>query len=310
MKAVNLLPPDTRGAAKAPAEHAAVVTTDDTSSFGAFAVLGGLVLAVLAVAGLVLAGNAIKDREAKLASVKAQQQQIAGRAAKLKTYADFDQLASERVSTVRDLAGDRFDWEQVLRDLSRALPADVTLQSIEGNVSTDAGGAGGSSLRGAISAPAITLTGCMPSQHGVARLMARLRNVDGVTRVSLSKSEKTDTGEGSSAGAGSAVPATGATDTMAARLAAPCGEGSHPDFELVIFFEGEKDVADAPSASPAAPGTAGAPAQGSASPTPTASASATPAAGGSAATTSTTSTTTSTSAQPQATPTTQGGVAP
>ena len=55
MKAVNLLPPDTRGAAKAPAEHATVVTTDEGSAFGAFAVLGGLVVAVLALAGVVLA---------------------------------------------------------------------------------------------------------------------------------------------------------------------------------------------------------------------------------------------------------------
>jgi Tfp pilus assembly protein PilN len=308
MKAVNLLPPDTRGATKAPAEHAAVVTIDDSSSFGAFAVLGGLVVAVLAIAGIVLAGNAIKDREAKLASVKAQQTQLQARAAKLKPFADFDALASERVSTVKDLAGHRFDWEQALRDLSRALPSYVTLQSINGNVSTDAGGSGGSALRGAIEAPAITLQGCTPDQHDVAGLMSRLRNVDGVTRVSLSKSTKSDTGSGSGGGAGSAVPSTQASDDMAARLAAPCGEGARPQFEIVIFFEGQSDVADAPSATPPAAGTAGAPG------TASASATATPAAGGSTAssgaTSTTTSTTTSTSAQPQATPTTQGGVAP
>src|SRR4051794_28736578 len=197
MKAVNLLPHDTRGAAKAPAEHAAVVTTDGASGFGAFVLLGALALAVLAVAGVVLAGNTIKDREAQLASVQAQQKQIEGRAAKLKPYAEFDQLASERVATVKDLAGHRFDWEQALRDLSRALPADVTLSSIDGNVSTDSGGAGGSALRSAIAAPAITLDGCTTNQHSVARLMARLRNVDGVTRVSLSKSEKSTQGAGS-----------------------------------------------------------------------------------------------------------------
>jgi Tfp pilus assembly protein PilN len=303
MKAVNLLPHDTRGAAKAPAEHATVVTTDDGNGFGAFALLGGLVMAVLAVTGIVLAGNAIKDREAKLASVKAQQQQVAGRVAKLKTYADFDALASERVSTVKDLAGHRFDWEQALRDLSRAVPADVTLSSIDGNVSTDSGGSGGSALRGAISAPAITLKGCTPSQHSVARLMARLRNVDGVTRVSLAKSEKVATGNGAPA------PTTDTTAKAALekRLAEPCGEGSTPQFEMVIFFEGQADVADAPSASPAAPGTAGAPGQSTATKA-SATATPTPAAGG--ATSSTTSTTTSTSAQPQATPTTQGGVAP
>ena len=306
MKAVNLLPHDTRGAAKAPAEHAAVVTTDGASGFGAFALLGALAVAVLAVAGVVLAGNAIKDREAKLAGVQAQSQQIEARADKLKPYAEFDQLASERVATVKDLAGHRFDWEQALRDLSRALPADVALTAIDGNVSTDSGGNAGSALRGAISAPAMTLQGCTPSQHSTARLMARLRNVDGVTRVSLARSEKSDTGTGSSGGAGSAVPAAGSDLEMEDRLAAPCGQGARPQFEMVIFFEGQASVADAPSATPAAPGTAGAPGQPSASATPAASATASPspAAGGA------TSSKTSTSAQPQATPTTQGGVAP
>ena len=61
-------------------------------------------------------------------------------------------MAKARVQTVRDLAGSRFDWEQALRDLSRAIPADVTLTSLTGDIATDAGG-GGSALRCAISAP-------------------------------------------------------------------------------------------------------------------------------------------------------------
>ena len=46
------------------------------------------------------------------------------------------------MQTVRDLAGSRFDWEQALRDLSRAIPADVTLRQLTGDIATDAGGAG------------------------------------------------------------------------------------------------------------------------------------------------------------------------
>ena len=48
----------------------------------------------------------------------------------------------------------------------------------------------GDPLRGSIQAPAISLAGCAPSQPAVARMLSRLRAVDGVTRVSLSKSEK------------------------------------------------------------------------------------------------------------------------
>ncbi len=230
MKAVNLLPPDTRGVAKT-TERTVVV--DDSSSFGAFAVLGALALAVLAVAGVVLTGNSIKDREAELATVQAQKAQIAGRAAVLKPYADFDQLASERVATVKDLAGRRFDWEQVIRDLSRAIPADVALTELTGDVSTDTGG--GSGLRSAIAAPAITVKGCTQNQRAVAGLMSRFRNIDGVTRVSLAKSDKVDDGQGSGAGAGADVPS--GESTMADRRAAPCGEGAKPQFEMVMFFE-------------------------------------------------------------------------
>ena len=50
--------------------------------------------------------------------------------------------------------------------------------------------------------------------------MSRLRNVQGVTRVSLSKSEK------------SAVAAGSGAD-----VAGPCGKGAPPNFELVVFFE-------------------------------------------------------------------------
>ena len=50
--------------------------------------------------------------------------------------------------------------------------------------------------------------------------MSRLRNIQGVTRVSLSKSEKADRWP----------PRPGQT-------VGPCGKGSPPSFELVVFFE-------------------------------------------------------------------------
>jgi Tfp pilus assembly protein PilN len=188
MKAVNLLPPDQRGVAKATAAPAA----GQTSGAGAYAVLGALAIGVVSVAGYVLAGNTVKDREAQLAGLTAREQTLQAKVGDLKPYADFAQLASARVATVMDLAGRRFDWETALRDLSRAIPANVTLSSLNGTVSSGSGGSGGSALRGAINAPAISLTGCTTSQPEVAKLMARLRTVDGVTRVSLSKSAKTD----------------------------------------------------------------------------------------------------------------------
>ena len=134
----------------------------------------------------------VKERKASLAEVSIKNEATVKRAAELKPYADFQTLAQERASTVQALASARFDWEQSLRDLSRALPSNVYLSSLKGAVGGGAGG--GSGIRSSIGSPALELSGCTRSQPAVATLMSRLRNVQGVTRVSLSKSEKAAAG--------------------------------------------------------------------------------------------------------------------
>jgi hypothetical protein len=109
----------------------------------------------------------------------------------------------------------------------------VYLSSLTGTVGGGASSAGGSGIRGAITSPAIELAGCTKTQPGVARVMSRLRNVQGVTRVSLSKSEKSDTAAANSAGSSTGGSTVG-----------PCGKGSPPSFEVVVFFE-KAAVADA-----------------------------------------------------------------
>jgi Tfp pilus assembly protein PilN len=220
MKAINLLPPDLRGAPKG----STTVAADEPGGFGAFAVLGALAICVVALAAYVLTTNTVKDRSAKLEAVGAQARATTERVAQLKPYADFQAMAETRIQTVRDLASSRFDWEQALRDISRAVPADVTLTRLNGSVSTQTGG--GSGVRSAIAAPAIELTGCTTGQRAVAALLSRLRNVDGVTRVSLTKSVKPEAPAAGAAGA--AAPAQDATG---------CGVGRPPAFEVVIFFE-------------------------------------------------------------------------
>jgi Tfp pilus assembly protein PilN len=280
VRAVNLLPPDTRGASKASAERGA--GPEATGGAGAFVVLGVLAACVAGVAGYVVTDNTIKQRQADLAEVTARQEALQAQAAQLKPFADYDQMAKSRVQTVRDLAGSRFDWEQTLRDLSRAIPADVTLSQLSGDIAAGSGG-GGSALRGAISAPAITIQGCTTGQTQVARLMARLHDIDGVTRVSLSSStaEKVEAAEG-----GDAAQA-------AQRNAMPCGVGKRPRFEIVMFFE--KDAAAVAATPTTASGSVGE----TATPAPTATPTATP---GASEGTTTTSTTTTTQPEGGATP--------
>ncbi|MEA2480548.1 MAG: hypothetical protein QOJ07_2470 [Thermoleophilaceae bacterium] len=265
MRAVNLLPPDTRGASKASAELGA--GPEAKGGAGAFVVLGVLAACVAGAAGYVLADNTIKQRTVDLAQVTASQTALQSQATQLKPYADYDSMAKARVQTVRDLATSRFDWEQALRDLSRAVPQDVTLLSLTGDISTANGGSG---VRAAISAPAITVTGCAPGQTEVARLMARLRDIDGVSRVALSKSAATAVPE---------APAEGSE--TARRNAAPCGVGEKPAFEVVMFFEGD---AAAVAATPAT-------SSGTVAATPTPTATPTPAPGTSAASPSSSTTT-------------------
>ena len=227
MKAVNLLPSDQRGSVKTPA--AAAAPKPGGSAFGAYAVLGALAFSVVAMAAYVLTTNTINDRKSELARVTQETQVTQAKAAALQSFADFKALSEQRVATVQGLATSRFDWERTLVDLSRALPGDVHLKSLTGTTGTQVGGAGGgSSLRGAVQAPALEMSGCTTSQSSVARLMSRLRNVRGVTRVSLTKSETAAAGTATSSTAPSADGSTPGS---------LCPKGAPPAFDLVVFFE-------------------------------------------------------------------------
>ena len=242
MKAVNLLPNDQRGAVKA--KPAGAPKPEPTgSAFGAFMVLGAMAFAVIAVAAYVMASNTVKERQAELARVKADAAAVQSQLAALKPYADFQTIAAQRVATVTQLAEGRFDWEQALRDMSRALPSDVRLKSLRGSIAGSAGG--GNSLRGALQSPAIELSGCTKTQSNVANLMSRLSAVRGVTRVSLAKSEKP-------------APLTSQADAAPAEgQELLCGKGRPPAFEVVVFFERSKALANnaTPGAVPATPST-------------------------------------------------------
>jgi Tfp pilus assembly protein PilN len=224
MKAINLLPPDLRGTPKG-ATQKAPVTPEAPAGIGAFVVLGALAACVVALAAYVLTTNTVKDRQAQLEAATAQAEATRQRVNQLKPYADFQAMAETRIQTVKDLASSRFDWEQALRDISRAVPADVTLAEINGTISSQAGGS--SSIRDAIAAPAIELKGCTSSQREVATLLSRLRTVDGVTRVSLGKSLKPD------AEADGPSPIVDGADVT-------CAGKRPPKFELVMFFERSK----------------------------------------------------------------------
>jgi len=258
VRAVNLIPSEARrGGVGAPSR----------SGGGVYVLLGVLAVLVIGAGAYVLAGNTVNQRRADLAEVTAQANRVEAEAAELKPFSDFAKLSQERIQTVSSLAASRFDWERSLRDLSKVLPANVWVTSVVGTVapgiSIEGGGSAGSGLRGSIPSPAIEMVGCTESHRDVSRVMARLRRMRGVTRVSLGTSEKSDTASaGSAQGAGAAQSAGSSQD---------CRNGSRtfPKFELVAFFAGQTAASgSAPQAAGTPPAAAGASASSSAQSSP------------------------------------------
>ena len=261
MRAVNLIPPeDRRGGAGA----------SGRSGGAGYVFLGGLAVVVVAVAAYVLTSNTITSRKAEVAKLQAQAGAAEQQAAALKPYRDFAILRRQRVATVSALASSRFDWDRALHELAIVLPTDSWLTAVTGSVAPglnlESGGAGTadtSSLRQQVTAPALEITGCTVSQSEVSRVLARLRRIHGVVRVTLASSEKIDQSAATSGG-GAPAAAAGNTGT-------DCRNGStrSPQFSVVAFFSPlPGQTATAPGATPGAPA-APAPAPSGASTTPT-----------------------------------------
>ncbi len=254
MKAVNLIPVEQRRGG---------VGTAGRSGSGVYLLLGALGVVVIALATYVLVVNSINDRKGQLTQVTAQADRVEAQAAALKPYRDFATLRQQRIATVSALAQSRFDWERTMRQLARVLPADVSLNSFTGTVApgVNVGGSGsasggGSSVRGAVNAPAIELVGCAGAQSDVSRVMSRLRRMSGVTRLALSSSEKPDATT-------AATPAPSSTSGGGGPTDCATGDASRPKFDITVFFA---PLPGAPAATGPGGATPGAPPAGTPAP--------------------------------------------
>ena len=229
MRAVNLIPADLRRASGQPG----------VSGNGVYVLLGVLGLAVVLVAAFGLASRSVAQGESDLARVKAEAAAAEVRAGQLKPYASFHETRVKRVETVTSLSRSRFNWPFALREVSRVLPERVWLTELVGTVAPgvtlENGHSSGKTtqLRNAIASPAIEIVGCTTDHEHVARYLARLRSIQGVTRVTLAESEKLDGvpagGNGGASGAGE----SGGGDDDCRR-----GDAIVPRFALILFFEG------------------------------------------------------------------------
>jgi Tfp pilus assembly protein PilN len=218
MKAVNLIPADQRRG------------TAGGSGIGSYILLAVLALIVAVGGAYALVNRSISERRADLARVEAQAKAAADQVQALQAYTTFAALSQKRTETVRSLAVSRFDWASALRDVARTMPSNAWLTGMRATVTPSTGVEGGVNdpLRASLQVPAIELVGCTTSQDKVAAVMASLRRVDGVTRVSLSSSERLET--------------TGTTTQSSASGGAAsddCRNGNlrFPKFSMTLFFE-------------------------------------------------------------------------
>ena len=194
MRPVNLIPPEERRGDRAPLRAGAL-------SYAIVAVLG---LALAGVTAMVLTQNTISENESELASLEARQLVAEQQLAELAPYGEFATLAQSRRETISSLADSRFDWERVLRELALVIPNDVWLDGVTGAVApgVSTGDEGGeASSDSSITGPSVRITGCGDGQVAVARFVAALRDIDGVTRVGMQRSELGDLQDGDTGGA-------------------------------------------------------------------------------------------------------------
>lgn len=244
MRPVNLIPPEDRRGERAPLRTGALP----------YALVAALALGLAAVSSVVLTSNTVSDRETELASLEARQAQAQARAQALSPYAEFASLEQTRHDTVASLAQSRFDWERVMRELALVIPEGVWLVNLTGTVSPDVSFEGGAEIpiRDTVPGPALAIVGCGADQDAVARFVAALQDIDGVTRVSVQESKRPELGQ---MGSGASSPSSDdcRTKDFIAR------------FEIVAAFDSVTiPAATAPTApAPTAPATPAAPTDGS-----------------------------------------------
>jgi Tfp pilus assembly protein PilN len=225
MKAVNLIPRD------APRHGRG------SGGMGAYVLLALLAVAVVVAGASALTGRRLADERAKLARAENSARSAEAKAAALRSGSADALSGKARVDTIEALIDGRFDWSTSLKEVARAVPSDVSLTSLVGTATpnTQLASGGGGSLRAALPVPAIDLIGCAPSHGRVATLLTRLRAIDGVQRVTLSSSEKSES--------------SGANDT-------DCRSSDKmPQFQLTVFYaapEGIVPAVDAAAADAAA----------------------------------------------------------
>jgi Tfp pilus assembly protein PilN len=181
MRAVNLLPRDSRASRSVTAQNLPAVVGGG---------LGFLVVAALA-AGYLSASSKVGAAQQELTAAQAQLAATpvppAPKAQVNSTPTDALSQQAPRLQAVSSALSQRIAWDRVLREFSFVLPTDVWLQSVA--MSAPAGGTSGTA---GTSASGFSVTGTTSSYESVARLLSRMYLVPDLEQVTLSQVSGSD----------------------------------------------------------------------------------------------------------------------
>lgn len=240
MRPVNLIPPEDRRGELAPLRTGPL----------AYVLVAVLAVALLGVTLIVITTNQISDRKAQVSSLESQVAQTQAEAKKVQSFVDFASLQQARQETVASLATSRFDWERVLRELAIVIPHDVWLTNLTASTTPGAGPPSSGSNSNASSAtqdiqgPSLDIQGCASGHDAVASFLASLRDMDGVTRVTVMSSDRQsalDTG-----GQGS----TGGTSPAGGEGMSCSSRSFITTFEVVAAFDDAQPAATSTGSAP------------------------------------------------------------
>jgi Tfp pilus assembly protein PilN len=225
MRSVNLLPEDMRPR-----------RTSGAMAGSSYALLGVLGVLFVMLVGYVLTTNSINSKQTQIAEVEQETEAAQARVAELASYEEFARIKTTRVASVRQLAGQRFDWERMVREIALVLPSNTSL--LELNASAAGATATGTApaapapadpAAAAAGGPSLQLKGCAERQPDVATLMVRLRKLYRVVDVQLTESTET----AGSASTGEAPGAVASTDS--ADAGGSCPSDSY-QFDMNVTF--------------------------------------------------------------------------
>ncbi len=227
MRPINLIPPEDRRGDHAPARTGPLP----------YLLLAALVVVLVGVSGIVLLGNQISEDKTEVAKLEGEDAVAAARAQRLAAYTTFQSMSEQRVADrlqprrqpLRLGTGDARTGAGPAKERVARRPHRL---GVSRSRASKGGGAGSSSLRGAIPGPALELSGCATGQDAVAGFVTALKDIDGVTRVGVQSSELGEEGEESATAQLKSAPARRSSEDDECRTREFIAK-----FEIVVAFD-------------------------------------------------------------------------